>query len=202
MTTNFIEERLLEKVAFGTSSGVEYKTLVSTLRSGVESRKSQWARPLDRFSVIYRYLKPADREYVIRVFRGCRGRYTGFRFRDPLDYKVVDEYFGIADGAEQELQLIKTYSFGPIEEVREVYKPVIGLKIFADGVQITPTNVDLTTGKVTLTADAGAVLTWTGEFDKPVRFDSDMLRWTLDDKEGGVNPLTSTDIDLTEIRVL
>lgn len=200
----FIEERLLDKVAYGTQSGVEYNTQVTTLRSGVEARKSQWLRPLDRFVVIYRTLMKDDREYVARVFRACRGRFAGFRFRDPLDYVAVNQPIGIGTGATQQLQLTMSYQFGPIVEVREVIKPVPGkVVISVNGEPFPPAEVDYTTGIVSLIVAPDAVITWSGEFDKPVRFDTDQLMWSYDDRAGRFgDQLASTDIPLTEYRIV
>lgn len=200
----FIEERLLDKVAYGTQSGVEYNTLVTTLRSGVEARKSQWLRPLDRFVVIYRTLMKDDREYVARVFRACRGRFAGFRFRDPLDYIAVDQPIGVGHGIPQQLQLTMTYQFGSLVEVRDVVKPVLGkVTISADGEPQPSAAVDYATGIVSLTVAPGAVITWSGEFDKPVRFDTDQLMWSYDDRAGRFgDQLASTDIPLTEYRIV
>ena len=103
--TEFIEARLLDKVAYGTESGPEYNTRVVPLKSGVTRRNSQWAFPLDRFAVIYNLLKPADRELVVKAFRACRGRAVGFRFKDPLDYTAQQEPLGVAAGGLESMQL-------------------------------------------------------------------------------------------------
>lgn len=197
---SFIEERLLDKVAYGTQSGPEYNTKIVTLRSGVERRARLWTRPLTRFSVIYNALNPEDREHVIRAFRACAGRFYGFRMRDPLDYRAVDEPLGLAIGEEQTVQLRKSYDFGPITEIGPVYKPVT-VQLYADGLPLV-TTVDMTTGLVTFSATEGAVITWTGVFDKPVRFDDDALMWSLDARSGAyADRIASTDVPLTEIRL-
>lgn len=199
MMTEFIEQRLLDKVAYGTQSGTEYNTQVVTLRSGMTRRNSRWSAPLDRFSVIYNILRPADRELVVRAFRACRGRAVAFRFKDPLDYTAVNEPLGVALGGLQSVQLIKTYNFGPIAEVRKVSKPVTA-QLYADGAEIGST-LNETTGLVTFSATAGATITWSGEFDKPVCFSDDRIMWSLDTREGGVDRLASTNFDLEEIRL-
>jgi uncharacterized protein (TIGR02217 family) len=201
---DFIEERLLEKVAFGTESGVEYKTLVAELKSGASRRTSVWARPLDRFSVIYKVLRPIQRELVVKAFRACRGRAIGFRFKDPLDYTATNEPIGVGAGGLLEYQLKKSYVFGTVTEVREVYKPAPGKVTLNYGDAHTDVSgvTDYTTGKVQVNVPDGEIIYWTGEFDKPVCFGSDKLMWSLDTKEGGVHRLASTDIELEEIRTL
>lgn len=198
---DFIEERLLEKIAFGSETGSAYNTKVIRTQNGFTRRKILWAAPLGRFSVAYKSLRPAQRDLVIRVHHVCQGRAIGFRFRDPNDYTAINEPLGIATGAEQNVQLIKTYRFGTHSVSKPIKKPVPAtIKVFADGVQI-PATVDGTTGIVTFTAAEDAVITWSGEFDKPVCFAEDDLGWSIDTKEGGVDRLTSTSCDLEEIRV-
>lgn len=196
----FIEERLLDKVAYGTQAGIEYRTDVKALRSGVESRARLWSLPLGRYAVIYRNLRPADREVVVRAFRACGGRHLAFRFRDPLDYTATGELLGTATGTPQVLQLVKSYAFGPVVEVAPIVKPVT-VQVFADGAPIAA-SVDLTTGLVTVSAAEGAELTWSGTFDKPVRFDTDQLMWSVDAREGWTgNRIASTDVTLSEVRL-
>lgn len=199
----FIEQRILDRVAYGTQCGVEFKTKIATLRNGAETRKRQWLRPLDRFTVIYNLLLPEDRRYVAAQFRACGGMFAGFRFRDPLDYTADREFLGIADGTLQAFQLRTAFQFGPITEYREVYKPVAtGHQFFADDLQIGA-GVNTETGIVNLQAPAGAEIFWSGEFDKPVRFDADVLMWSYDDRAGArEHQLTSTDLPLAEYRIL
>ncbi|MNZ27346.1 hypothetical protein D3C78_445620 [compost metagenome] len=197
----FIEHRLLDKVAYGTQAGLEYRTDVKALRNGAELRSRLWAQPLAKFTVIYRALLPTDREAVVRAFRAAGGRHLGFRMRDPLDYLATDEPLGVATGEEQTVQLTKLYPFGPVTEIAHIKKPVT-VTLKANGVLLPAGAIDLTTGLVTFTADAGQVITWTGEFDKPVRFDDDVLMWTLDAREGATgNRVASTDVTLTEFRL-
>lgn len=198
--STFIESRLLDKVAYGTQSGIEFRTDLRALRSGREIRSRLWQYPLTRFSIIYRALRPEDRELVVHAFRAAGGRHRAFRMRDPLDFEASRAPLGLADGTTQIIQLTKTYTFGPVTETQPIYKPVDGsVIVFADDVAIGAA-VDTTTGLIQVTATAGAVLTWSGRFDKPVRFDSDELMWSLDTRTPNEDRLASTDISLTETR--
>lgn len=195
----FIEERLLEKVAYGTQAGIEYRTDVKALRSGNESRSRLWSLPLARFNVIFNVLKPEDRADVVRAFRAAGGRHLGFRMRDPLDHTAEDMPLGTATGAVQEIQLTKTYQFGPIKEVAPIFKPVGVVVRTADGARVEA-STNTATGIVTLLAPAGTELLWSGVFDKPVRFDDDQLMWSVEARIPGGDRVASTDISLTEIR--
>lgn len=197
----FIEQRILDRVAYGTQCGTQFKTKVSTLRNGAETRKRQWLRPLDRFTVIYGLLLPDDRKYVYDQFLACGGMFAGFRFRDPLDYIATREVLGVADGTLQAFQLRKAYNFGGVTGYREIYKPVNAI-FYANGIQIGG-GFNPATGVANIQATAGAEITWSGEFDKPVRFDTDVLMWSYDDRAGArENQLTSTDLPLAEYRIL
>lgn len=196
----FIEERLLEKVAYGTQAGIEFNTDIKALRSGVESRARLWSHPLARFNVLYNVLKTEDRAHVVRAFRAAGGRHLGFRMRDPLDFKAEMEPLGTGTGTPQNLQLVKTYDFGPISEVAPIYKPVT-VRVYDAGGQQLAAAVDTTTGIVTLTATVDEPLFWSGEFDKPVRFDDDQLMWSLDARLPNNERIATADISLTEIRV-
>ncbi|MFP5422469.1 MAG: DUF2460 domain-containing protein, partial [Gammaproteobacteria bacterium] len=109
------------------------------------------------------------------------------------------ELIGTGTGVEQVLQLVKEYSFGPMSLTRIIRKPVAGsLTLYVSGAPVAAT-VDYTTGQVTITAALGAPITWSGEFDVPVRFGSDRL--DVDAVSRGQNGLILTsDVDLVEVR--
>ena len=73
------------------------------------------------------------------------------------------------------------------------------MTVYEDG-QPIPAVVDYTTGLVTVTAPPSSPITWSGEFDIPVRFESDRL---------DVDPIARTsqgfvltaDVDLVEVRL-
>jgi uncharacterized protein (TIGR02217 family) len=101
------------------------------------------------------------------------GAAAGFRFKNWLDYEAVDEVIGTATGAVQSLQLVKNYVFGSASNAVMIRKPVAGtVQLKANGVAIRSTT-NTTTGIVTFTAPAGHEITWSGEFDIPVSFESD-----------------------------
>ena len=201
---DFIEKRLLDKVSFGSQSGLEFKTDIKQMRNGFESRLSEWSEPLRPLNVVFRLLTPTDRAQLEDAFIVCKGRATGFRFRDPLNYKVDLQPLGFGTGDEQVLQLKRTSRF-MATATYPIKKPVFGtIKILVNGVE-TAASIDYTTGLVTITAPLGSVILWSGEYDTPVRFDSDKLQWSYDTKGGGDCGerviRTTTDVGLQEIRI-
>ena len=196
----FNETRLLDCVAYGSEFGQEFSTRITSLRSGVERRNANWSMPLGRYSVLYQALKPGDHIKVRAAHMASLGALIPFRFKDYSDYQAQQEVIGAGTGAEQTLPLLKRYKFGPVELQRRIIKPVLNtVLVFADGAPVA-TTVDYVAGTVTFTAAAGAEITWSGEFDIPVRFESDRL---------DVEPLAriaggfavSCNVDLVEVRL-
>lgn len=201
---DFIEKRLLDKVSFGSQSGLEFKTNIKQMRNGFESRLSEWSEPLRPLNVVFKMLTPDNRVALEDAFLVCKGRATGFRFRDPLNFECKNMFLGIADGTQQVFQLKRTSRF-KVDAAYPIKKPVLHtIKIFANGIQVAAV-VDDKTGKVTVTAPNNHVLTWSGEYDTPVRFDSDKLQWTYNSKTsdsctGAREIRATTDVGLQEIR--
>lgn len=196
----FNETRLLDSVAYGSEFGQEFSTRVTTLRSGVERRNANWSMPLGRYAVLYQVLKPDDHIKVRAAHMASMGALIPFRFKDYTDYQAQQQIIGTGTGSAQTLPLLKQYKFGPVELQRRISKPVLNtVLVFADGVPVSAA-VDYVDGTVTITADVGAEITWSGEFDIPVRFESDRL---------DVEPLAriaggfavSCNVDLVEVRL-
>jgi uncharacterized protein (TIGR02217 family) len=124
---------------------------------------------------------------IVAMYRAHFGSLYPFRFRDWGDYIATNSVFGTGDGTTVAFQLSMTYdpqyillgTAGTYFYVRDIMllatTPVIKK---ANVVQTPGTHYTISnTGLVTfVTAPAaGAQLVWSGEFDVPVRFDSDTL---------------------------
>lgn len=147
--------------------------------SGHEDRNRLWSQFLREYEVSYPI---ADRGQastalaeVYNAFLATGGGEDSFDFQDWRDYTATDELIGIGDGAETDFNLVKNYTFGTRTHTRRIYRPVVSITIEADGVTVNPSDytVDYELGIVTMdTAPALNVeLTWSGEFNVPVRFD-------------------------------
>lgn len=195
----FNETRLLDSVAYGSEFGSEFSTRIVKLKSGWERRNINWTVPLGRYSINYSALLPDDHIAVYHAHMASFGSAIAFRFKDWLDYQAIGEPIGVGTGAEQTLQLIKTYVFGPLSLTRNITKPTNSVTVYANDVEIVST-VDTTTGLATFTAAFGDVVTWSGEFDVPVRFDDDRLDCQPVNRSGGRFVLASS-VTLSEIRL-
>jgi len=196
----FNETRLLDSVAYGSVFGQEFKTDIVQLRSGAERRNADWSMPLGRYSVIFDALEPKDHWKVRDAFMSSLGSAIGFRFKDWTDFIADGEVIGFGKGVEQNIQLTKAYKFGSTELKKIIQKPVVGtVNVYSNEVA-TPFTINYNTGVIVVTAPSGSVITWSGEFDIPVRFESDRLDLDPITTKGSEFYLTS-DVDLVEIRV-
>lgn len=195
----FIEERLLDCVSYGTTSGPTFLTRRVPLRSGIVRRNPLRSRPLHRFIIVYRNLLPEHHEEVLNAFNACFGGAFSFRAKDWKDYTAEDQLMSaLGTGAEQTLQLRKLYTFGTQTVARPIRKPVVDtVEMTANGAPLAAT-IDYTTGMATYTAANGATVRWSGEFDVPVMFEDDEWLSSIDDKNPGEGFFITTDVALTE----
>jgi uncharacterized protein (TIGR02217 family) len=169
--------------SLGIAGGPERATEIIALASGKESRNLARAHARRRYEiggVIASLDEAAD---LIAFFEARRGRWQGFRFRDPADGAScppshtpgpLDQSLGEGDGAARIFVLHKAYG----DYRRPIVKPVAGsVRVAIDGVETGAFALDATRGVVTFDTppQAGAALTAGFSFDTPVRFDVDRL---------------------------
>lgn len=179
----FIEERLLDCVAYGTTGGPTWLTRRIGLKSGIIRRNPMRSRPSYRFHLLYKNLQPEHHEEVIDAFNASMGGVHSFRLKDWADFEVTAEALPVfGTGAEQTVQLAKIYAFGGQAISRPIRKPVLDtVTMTADGAPLAAV-IDYTTGEATFTAASGDILRWSGEFDVPVMFADDELQFSNEDK--------------------
>ncbi len=188
--------RFPDRIAFGAVGGPAFNTSIVTVSSGVESRNQNWAESRQEYDVSSGVKTQADFK-AIDAF---------FRFKDWLDFRVaIDE--GIVDGlTTTTFQLQKQYESGSDESPRVIKKPIAAGFVLKDSgttlTLVTHYTLDATTGIVTTTAPRTAAdLTWSGEFDVPVRFDVDKLQGQILSKNPSDGFLVSWDsIPLVELK--
>src|ERR1051326_1058419 len=138
-------------------------------------------------------------------FRCMSGRWAGFRFFNFRDYQFTDSPVlgfnggsALGDGATLDFQLSKTYSVGGglATYQKAILKPITSSVVDPLGNSLTDTvtvkvdgspvglggspasvTLDHTTGKLSFASppSTNAVITASGQFDIPVRFDLDKL---------------------------
>lgn len=171
----FIEERIRDAIVYGTTGGPKFSTQVVASPGGAEQRNSNWDNALGRWDLGERKFTREQFDELNNFFRRVRGKAVGFRWKDWGDYQCSRSQgrFAAVTGG---FQLIKSYGDG---EQRPIRKPVSGsLTVYNSAGAALAVSMDPTTG-ICSGADLSAGCTWEGEFDVPVRFDSDDLLYNL-----------------------
>lgn len=186
----FDEVRLPTDVERGASGGPGFLTNIVSLNSGKEQRNSLWTYDRGEWDIGYGIQTRAQALAVRDFFMARIGRARGFRFRDWSNYTTDTTRHPTGetgDGSETVFQLYYDYTDTAGFYYRKpIYKPVAGtVKMYIDGNENSAFTLDTTTGIVTFTSApySGAVVEWTGEFDLPVRFDTDRLNMVVTTKE-------------------
>lgn len=195
---SFINERLPETLGAGLVIGPEWKTEIVPLDNGREVRDAKWLYPRWRASGSMGAFSQVERRELQSWFVAVRGRHGVFRVRDPIDFVAESETIAPAIGTLTPVQLLKTYSIRAAASAAVLIQaPVDGtVVVYRNGAPVSVT-VDHLTGLVTPTAPwVAGDYTWSGEFDRWMRFDSDHGRITA------IAPRALTvDIELIEVRV-
>lgn len=191
--------RLPEGIERGSGFGPSFRNIIQEAISGNEQRFAQWTKCRGVGDLSYG-LRASDDPLgdfaaILALWRAHFGSLLPFRFRDWSDYTATDEIFGTGDGTTTTFQLSKTYdpslillgTAGSLFYVRDITLLDGAPTISIDGVEKTVTT-DYTinsSGLVTFTSAPANTkqLTWTGQFDVPVRFDIDQLPVILNDSD-------------------
>jgi uncharacterized protein (TIGR02217 family) len=147
-------------ISFGALGGPEFNTDIIKVDSGGEFRNVNWADPLRRWTVGHEIKEASEFTALLNFFMARDGMARGFRFKDWFDYTATQEDFGTLTGGPT-YQLIKTYSSGGQDRVRNIVKPVASpaMTMRRNGGAFAAFAVATTTGIITLTADSTAVIT-------------------------------------------
>lgn len=180
MYQNFAEERIADgAIVMQSQGGPMFSTQVQRSFSGAEQRNANWDVPLGKWDLGERSLTQTQLDALNIFIRVRMGRLIGFRFKDWADFSVkATDGVLVRETDSQKpagsFQLYKKYATSTAFQLRKIAKPVEGtVRVFRDSLPVEA-YVDYTTGSVRLENDPGAgVLSWTGEFDVPVRFDVD-----------------------------
>ena len=203
---SFFEQRFPDRIAAGGRGGPSWKTSRAITSAGFSNKNKEWTSPLHVYNVGQAIKTVADFEAVRDFFMVVYGAYDGFRFKDYMDYQAGTRGVGtLISGSIY--QLYKNYTFGSRTFSRKILKPVSGTIAFFRTRSAVTTNItssstiDHATGQVTVTGHvAGDAYTWTGEFDVPCEFSSDILEV---DMIGSLNHmlLSWASIEVREIRI-
>lgn len=164
-------------VIYATTGGPRYSTTVVQTKAGFEKRNADWAFSLGKWDIGERQITNVDLRKLLAFFHARRGKFEGFRFKD-----FADDTADVTDSALRPTataglyQLYKNYG----GTLRKITKPVAGsVRIFSQAGEIHGCSVDGLTGLVSVPEGAEPVA-WAGQFDVPVRFDTDEFKHRFD----------------------
>lgn len=189
---SFIESRFPEAISYGAVGGPGFKTDVVVVNSGYEQRNAAWQDSRGAWDVSHGLKTQTQLNELIAFFRAMKGRANGFRFKDWADFQVASGEGIFRTLSATTFQMVKRYTFESSTFDRDISKPVNGTLVITGG---TGVSVNYATGVVTVSS--GTPTAWTGEFDVPVRFDTDQMKASIDD----YNAFTWGQIPVVEIRV-
>lgn len=190
---SFNEVQFPPNISYGSRGGPGYNTNIVVTDGGSEERVGRWQSAKRQYDIRYAIKSPDLMAVVKDFYLAAQGALMGFRFKDWLDYDSTstghayqgavssitntDQQIGTGDGTTTQFQLIKRYTNGVQNVVRNITKPVAGTTIIAlNGVnQTSGWTVDTTTGIVSFTSAPGSGVAVTAgfQFDVPVRFGVD-----------------------------
>ncbi len=154
---------------FPLTRSVIWSTLKHRAVSGKGSALQQWTAPIYRYEFPYSFLRSgsqAELQTLEAFYNSVGGDAQLFQFYDTDDHTATTQVFGQGDDVTTEYQLVR--AFGGF--VAPVYCVTI-TNIFIDGVATgayTESNGLIT---FTVAPASPAVLSWTGLYNWPARFD-------------------------------
>lgn len=173
---------------YGFTSQPQYLVNIVRREGGYERSDRRWSRPLNIYSAVP--MGPRDEaeiQNVLYFWHAMGGKATTFAFKDWTDYKSCPTWgtpahtdsplVAVTLDSGTAYQLTKEYTVGSLHGFRDIYKPIGSTVIVGneDGDLQTDWTLDQDTGLLkpggTFT---GTPTTWGGEFNIPVRFNSDL----------------------------
>lgn len=193
MSTPYFQEVELDPlIGYGTKAGLSYVSTVVSNPARKETRFAQQSRGYWNFEISFKDKSKGQILAIQNTYSLVQGKVYGFRFLNYREYYTcLDDFVGGIGTLFQEpittyaggttMQLIHTRRPGTsTAEIVLIRKPFLNGSIFlfrdGSGSAWPNTNytIDLTTGIVTFNVDqTGHTFEWAGQWDTPVRFDTD-----------------------------
>lgn len=204
--------------------GPMFNTSILLTASGKEQRNMNWMRSICKYNVGHILKDEAGKAQLIAFFNARAGMRYGFRFKDWLDYTVSGTPGGSSLGILYSETGFNPYRLAKVyldsegyPHIRIISKPCSGLvadatghippvpQLYINGSSTGAYSLDINSGSVVLASDPGwaavtsgsGLVTWSGEFDVPVRFSTDVQQLLLEEFDDTDWPT----IELTEIKL-
>lgn len=197
----FHDTRFPTRFQYGAQAEPMFSTMINQNSAGYEQRNQLWAQARRKYN--YQNALETEEQYaeVLAFFMARRGPAYSFRVKDWFDYRVSTTTEGIMRGMTSDLltgnasetafQLSKLYPDDVATFERPIYLPVdqsvytddednvVPFEVYVNSILIDPADytVNYLTGVITFDVAPGNGLSlgWTGQFDVPVRFETDSL---------------------------
>lgn len=195
----FLDIRFPTSISYGAVGGPGYSTDVVTLNSGFENRNQNWSAARCSYDAAKGCKTDQDRIDLIAFFRIAKGKMHSFRWKDWSDFEVLAGEGVLTALGGGTFQLAKQYTNSAGTETRPITLPLNAVVKQGSATLVLNTHytLNLTTGVLTIIGSpTPAPDSWTGQFDVPVRFDTDTLRLVAEE----VEYFKSQNISIVEVR--
>jgi uncharacterized protein (TIGR02217 family) len=134
-----------------------------------------------RYEISLSHVSDTEYRSIIKHHNARRGRTHSFPHNDLMFNSVTSEPFGTGGGIGSTNQLVLNEGDASNAYNREIYLPVAGFQVRANGnLKFLTTDYTVGTGANSglitwVTSVSGQTLTWTGSFYEPVRYDTDEI---------------------------
>jgi uncharacterized protein (TIGR02217 family) len=170
---------------FGFVAEPNYLVKITSREGGYERRQRVWSRPLSKYTGVPFGDQPqADIESILYFWHAMGGMWSGFRFKDWIDYKscrldatpaATDMPLEVSGDSPSSYRLIKEYAAGSTIQLREITRPRGSTIMIANnsGEEQSDWTLNEANGLLTIGGGfSGTPLSWGGEFDVWARFDA------------------------------
>jgi uncharacterized protein (TIGR02217 family) len=207
----FVDLQVSDRIALGARRITGWSTSLVATVGGFEVTNQNWARARHKFDIGFGVRTETDFDLVLQHFHTMRGRAKAFPFKDFLDFSATASR-GVLQTvtAYTAYKLAKTYGTGADVYTRPITRPVVSTVKILRTRSATTTDITAsctitgTTGAVAITGGtviAGDVLSWSGEFRVPVRYDTDEMPVVMPGGRAGADLLVQCEpIMLVEVR--
>ncbi|MHB1098248.1 MAG: DUF2460 domain-containing protein [Burkholderiales bacterium] len=173
----FESPRFPEAISRGAKGGPGFSTEVVALNSGRKQKNINWPDPVRKYDVSHGIRTQQEFDELLAFFLVIKGMGHEFRYKDWSDYRVTN-------GPIAASQLLKRYFSGPLSYDRVIAKPVPGTaRLYLDGEALPDSgySIDAATGRIGWTMpEPEGVLSWSGEFDVPCAFSTDLMQAVIE----------------------
>lgn len=168
-------------------------------QSGKLKQNFTAALPITRCELIHGLRSAADYQIVLDAWYIVMFTpYEGLRVKNWRDYIATRTNTSLTLISGSIYQLNRKHTFGGINFIRPIYKPVSGTVVVYDagGTPLTA-SIDYATGQATVT---GTPASWSGEFDLPMTFTDNEWSASLEVSTNNLHVFSGS-IALEEIRL-